>query len=143
MQYSVNGGTSWTTATAAPGSEGTTGLATAATGVAHALLWNVRADLGLVGPTSVRVRIAPFDPRPGLAAETPDFTVSNQLLLGDLNCDGTVNGLDVQPFVLVQVDPGAYPTNYPTCNPYRADLDGDGMVSLADLAPFVTLLVGD
>ncbi|MEM9410729.1 MAG: galactose oxidase-like domain-containing protein, partial [Planctomycetota bacterium] len=54
-----------------------------------------------------------------------------QTLLGDVNLDGTVNLLDVQPFVAL-ISTGQFQL--------EADVNQDSMVNLLDVAPFVTLL---
>ncbi len=58
---------------------------------------------------------------------------SAEVLLGDVNCDGVVNLLDVAPFVDV-VSGGGF-------NP-KADINEDGQVNLLDVAPFVAILSG-
>jgi len=63
-------------------------------------------------------------------------------LLGDLNCDGAVDGFDIQPFVLALTDPAGYAAQYPDCNRLLADCNGDGVVDGYDIQPFVGLLVG-
>ena len=54
-------------------------------------------------------------------------------MLGDVNCDGVVNLLDVAPFVDL-VSLGEFSA--------KADINGDGDVDLLDVAPFVALLAG-
>ena len=54
-------------------------------------------------------------------------------LLGDVNCDGVVDLLDVGPFVDI-VSRGEFST--------KADIDGDDAVTLLDVGPFVDLLIG-
>ena len=54
-------------------------------------------------------------------------------VLGDINCDGQVNLLDVAPFVDLIVDGGFSK---------KADFNGDGQVDLLDVGPFVDLLTG-
>ncbi len=54
-------------------------------------------------------------------------------LLGDVNLDGVVNGLDVDPFV------GLVTTG--TFQP-EGDMNGDGAVNGLDVAPFVAAVVG-
>jgi hypothetical protein len=58
---------------------------------------------------------------------------ANQLSLGDVNGDGTVNGLDVDPFVDVLLN-----------GPYQAaaDMNEDGEVNGLDVDPFVAAVVG-
>ncbi len=53
------------------------------------------------------------------------------ILMGDVNCDGLVNLLDVQPFVDL-IAGGDY-------NP-KADFDGNGFVNLLDVGPFIGVL---
>ncbi len=60
--------------------------------------------------------------------------------LGDMNCDGTVDGLDVHPFVLSLTDPRAYRDAYPDCNINRADVNNDAVIDLSDIDAFVRLL---
>ena len=57
----------------------------------------------------------------------PDF------LLGDVNCDGVVNLLDVAPFVEALTS-GEFNE--------KADVNEDGVVNLLDVQPFVSLLAG-
>ena len=54
-------------------------------------------------------------------------------VLGDVNCDGVVNLLDVGPFVDL-LGTGGFST--------KADINGDGSVNLLDVGPFVDLLGG-
>ncbi len=55
------------------------------------------------------------------------------VLLGDVNCDGIVDLLDVSPFVDLVINGGFSA---------KADINGDGVVSLLDVAPFVAILTG-
>jgi hypothetical protein len=61
--------------------------------------------------------------------------------MGDLNCDGAVNGLDVQAFVTALVDPTGYATKYAACDILLADLDSDGTVGISDVQPFSQALL--
>jgi hypothetical protein len=54
-------------------------------------------------------------------------------VLGDVNCDGIVNLLDVQPFVALLVS-GAFS--------FKADINQDLRVNMLDVGPFVALLSG-
>lgn len=59
--------------------------------------------------------------------------VIEAFVLGDVNCDGVVNLLDVDPFVdLISV--GGYFE--------KADINEDGVLNLLDVGPFVALLSG-
>ena len=55
------------------------------------------------------------------------------ILLGDINQDGAVNLLDVQPFVDLLTGGGFQA---------EADLNSDGVVDLLDVQPFVSALTG-
>lgn len=59
---------------------------------------------------------------------------------GDLDCDGQVAFLDINPFVLRLSNPSAYVGMYPDCPDRNADIDGNGAVDFGDINPFVTLL---
>jgi murein tripeptide amidase MpaA len=61
---------------------------------------------------------------------------------GDLNCDGTVDFGDINPFVLALIDPVSYATHYPDCNLMLADINDDGTVDFGDINPFIALLTG-
>jgi hypothetical protein len=59
---------------------------------------------------------------------------------GDTNCDGLVNGYDIDPFVLALTDPAAYALAYTGCPILNADCNGDGLVNGYDIDPFVVCL---
>ena len=54
-------------------------------------------------------------------------------MLGDVNCDGSVDLLDVTPFVDL-ISSGGFNA--------KADINMDGAVNLLDVVPFVNLLSG-
>ena len=62
------------------------------------------------------------------------------LLPADMNCDGRVDSLDIDPFVLAITDPTAYGNTYPYCSIGLADLNRDGEVSELDITSFVERL---
>jgi hypothetical protein len=59
----------------------------------------------------------------------------------DLNCDGSVNNFDIDPFVLALTDAAGYAVQFPDCNAALADVNGDGAVNNFDIDPFVACLV--
>lgn len=61
---------------------------------------------------------------------------------GDLDCDGSINGFDIEPFTLVLSDPAAYFAAYPDCDMDLADVNLDGSINGFDVDPFVGLLTG-
>jgi hypothetical protein len=62
-------------------------------------------------------------------------------LLGDLNCDGSLDSLDVEAFVLALVNPTAHAAAYPGCDPMLGDANGDEILDLSDVGPFAELLM--
>lgn len=70
----------------------------------------------------------------------PRAFLATPYLPGDVNCDGAIDGLDVDAFTLALVDPIGYDTQYTYCNRLLADVDGNGAVGLADVVPFAELL---
>ena len=82
------------------------------------------------------IRVGGFgstSPRTGCIVLNVDFEEAEQILLGDVNCDGVVNLLDVAPFVDL-VSNGGFSE--------KADINQDGIVNLLDVQPFVQLLAG-
>ncbi|MBU0640688.1 MAG: immune inhibitor A [Planctomycetes bacterium] len=67
-------------------------------------------------------------------------------LLGDLNCDGAVNGFDIDAFVLLlNATPPNYPeyyAAYPDCDHLLGDMNDDGLINGFDIDGFVALLGG-
>ncbi len=65
------------------------------------------------------------------------------VLLGDLNGDGALTGLDVDALILALADPEGYHARFPDLVADRiGDLDGDGLLTEADVDPFVSLFFG-
>ena len=62
--------------------------------------------------------------------------------IGDLNCDGSINNFDIDPFVLTLTDVPSYQAAYPNCDYMLADINNDGSVNNFDIDPFVDLLTG-
>ena len=65
------------------------------------------------------------------AAVLDAIAEDTDVLVGDVNCDGSIDLLDVAPFVAL-VTTGDFSE--------KADINADGNVDLLDVAPFVTLL---
>jgi hypothetical protein len=71
------------------------------------------------------------------------WAVAPQYDLGDVNCDGLINGFDIDPFVMVvSGNLTAYYASYPDCDHLLADVNEDGSVNGFDIDPFVTLIGG-
>lgn len=69
------------------------------------------------------------------------ISIDATILLGDLNCDGSVDFADIDPFVLVLIDEQQYRDAYPNCTPAAADINLDGSVDFSDIDGFVDCLV--
>ncbi|MBU0639265.1 MAG: hypothetical protein KKB50_10410 [Planctomycetes bacterium] len=62
---------------------------------------------------------------------------------GDLNCDGLINGFDIDGFVLALQGPDYYDPVYPDCERMNADINADGVVNGFDIDAFVELIIED
>ncbi len=62
------------------------------------------------------------------------------LLTGDMNCDGSLDFFDIDPFLLALFDPPGYSAAFPNCDLAAADVNGDGSVDFFDIDPFLTCL---
>ncbi|TWT41241.1 hypothetical protein RAS1_39350 [Phycisphaerae bacterium RAS1] len=78
----------------------------------------------------------------GAALNGVQFRAISPPLVGDANCDGQVNVLDINPFVQALSDPGAYVAANPTCGLFNVDTNGDEQVDVLDINPFIALLTG-
>ena len=72
----------------------------------------------------------------------PDIRLMRRLPRGDLNCDGVLNGADIDPFFLALGDPPAYAAAFPDCDSTLGDINGDGSLNGGDIDPFFELLGG-
>jgi hypothetical protein len=65
---------------------------------------------------------------------------------GDMNCDGTVDFADINPFVLYLSNYGVWLQTYVNCPPDIGDINGDGSYGdppdFGDINPFVALFSG-
>ncbi|MCZ6817277.1 MAG: hypothetical protein O7F76_11380, partial [Planctomycetota bacterium] len=59
----------------------------------------------------------------------------------DMNCDGNIDGLDVQAYLLAVLDPVQFEVDFPDCNVNNGDLNTDGHVDSGDNAAFAQCLV--
>ena len=78
--------------------------------------------------------------RPGGANEHSPASSPERGPRGNLNCDGSVNAFDIDPFVLALTDPAGYSEAYPNCAIDNADINCDGAVNAFDIDPFVQCL---
>jgi hypothetical protein len=82
-----------------------------------------------------------------LGAASFSFTVQSEpsVYHGDLNCDGSVDFGDINPFVMYLSSFAAWQATYADCPPENGDINGDGTYgqsSFGDINPFVALLTG-
>jgi hypothetical protein len=64
---------------------------------------------------------------------------------GDMNCDGTIDFADINPFVLYLSNIAVWQATYANCPLTNGDINGDGtygQASFGDINPFVALLTG-
>jgi len=73
----------------------------------------------------------------GKLDKTGDLAV---LGLGDMNADGQVNNLDINPFVLALTDAQAFEAQFGFDPATVGDINGDGRFNNLDINPFVELL---
>jgi hypothetical protein len=111
---------------------------------ANALRWgtlyNFWFDADVPPPSATLAELSLF--KPG----TPD-TLEIRVgplpsLAGDTNCDGGVDFGDINPFVQLLTNPGAWQAAYPGCPTANGDINDDGSVDFGDINPFVALLTG-
>lgn len=73
VEYSLDGGATWYTATAGAGGEGTSNLASGPDGYIHTFVWASGSDISTL--SSVKLRITPSDIAEGAAGVSGAFTV--------------------------------------------------------------------
>ncbi|MCG3126799.1 MAG: hypothetical protein CHACPFDD_01654 [Phycisphaerae bacterium] len=70
------------------------------------------------------------------------LAIRNRFITGDVNCDGTRNAYDIDPFVLAISDPTDYEARFPDCPLSNADANDDGSVDAFDVDAFIAALTG-
>lgn len=60
---------------------------------------------------------------------------------GDLNCDCLLESSDVSALVMALIDPAGYAAAFSGCDIRHGDLNEDGMINGADVAPFLDLML--
>ena len=80
---------------------------------------------------------------PGLNLTNMDrFPLMHRFILGDMNCDGTVNFADINPFVLAMTNPEAYRAQFHILPALHGDINQDGSFDFGDINPFTALISG-
>ncbi len=72
-----------------------------------------------------------------LDADRSGFIDSCEFDLGDMNCDGRLNGFDIRPFVTAIIDPDEYLAEFAGCPILHADMDFDGRAGVSDIRNFI------
>lgn len=63
--------------------------------------------------------------------------------LGDMDCNNSVNTLDLDDFVQALLNPALYNASHTLCSITLADMNGDGLIDALDIQPFVTCVTGN
>jgi hypothetical protein len=107
--------------------------------------WRINDFITPTATTQVRFTVNDTDPGSLMEALIDDFSISyvacQTNIPGDLNCDGSVNVFDIDPFVMALTDPGGYATIFPSCDRMLADCNCDDLVNAFDIDAFVNCLV--
>lgn len=61
---------------------------------------------------------------------------------GDSNCDGRINGFDIDAFVVAMLSPDTFEIIYPNCETDTSDCNADGIVNNFDVDPFISFVSG-
>jgi hypothetical protein len=100
--------------------------------------WILKSSEAPGGATAKRFNTREFsDPtlRPAL---TISFSPpAPPVLLGDMNCDSSVNLADVDPFVLALISPDEYAAAFPGCDLQHANMNADSTVDALDIDGFI------
>lgn len=134
VEVSSNAGTTWTQVEAVPNTPGW-------------VFCSVRIRDFVSLTSQMRFRFSATDnPNNSVTEAALDaFTISDFVcvapphVIGDTNCDGSTNGLDIESFVLAISDPCAYASAY-ACDVRRADTNDDGTLNGQDVQGFLSLL---
>ncbi|MDX2197584.1 MAG: PQQ-dependent sugar dehydrogenase [Phycisphaerae bacterium] len=73
-----------------------------------------------------------------LDADRSGFIDACEIGLGDMNCDGRLNGFDIRPFVTAIIAPDEYVAEFAGCPILHADLDFDGRADVGDIPNFIS-----
>lgn len=76
-----------------------------------------------------------------LNMDVTKLSVSFMERLGDANCDGIVNGRDVEAFVIKLLNEEQYGFQFPCCPSSNLDINLDGEITPDDIVDFAAILV--
>lgn len=95
-------------------------------------LWDEGESNGAPCIVAYERRVLPWDvwrlPAPGPSGH------------GDMDCDGSFNGFDIEAFVTALTDPDTFKRRWPDCDIRRADVSHDGTVNASDIQVFAETL---
>jgi len=102
--------------------------------------WDSKENIKVIAWAQMPYSQAPAEVHQAAMLQYPFNPCGNQAL-GDANCDGTVDGFDIQPFVLALTDPNSWIAQYPNCDILCVcDANCDGTVDGFDIQYFVGCL---
>jgi len=107
-------------------------------------MWTIGGEYGLSGTIGqVDASLAMTDASGAYSLTGGFWSPCAGFVPGDANCDGAVNALDIDPFILALTQPALYDTMLPECDLIcNNDINGDGDVNPLDIDPFIVLLTG-
>ncbi len=110
-------------------------------------LWRLQT---FIGPGGRRQHAMAYDSARGVTIVhggfgtfTDTWEMTRCAFLGDMNCDGSINGADIDPFFLALGDPPAYSAAFPECNINNGDMNCDQAVNGADIDIFFAWMAGN
>lgn len=103
--------------------------------------WGKKTDIRIVAWAQTPATSWPAEVHQAVKVSWP-FPPLDPWDLGDLNCDGSVNGFDAEPFALAILSPVQYAISFPNCDRDLADCNSDGSVNGFDIDYFVAILTG-
>lgn len=64
-----------------------------------------------------------------------------EFICGDIDCNGSIDAFDIEPFILALLNPAQYAIDFPNCELAVADINGDGQVDSFDIEPFISVVL--
>jgi len=118
VQFSEDGGSSFSSATEGTGGDGTSGLSSSPTGTEHTFVWDTNTDIGIDDQSDIQIKITPHD---GLVSGTADTTSNFRV---DNNNDPTLTYTGESNYTTSYVYPtSAYENDIYTFRVCYTDLD--------------------
>lgn len=100
-------------------------------------------DFSQIGENGAYMALNDGDGGSGIDVGSPGIAVGlDDVVLGDLDCDGDVDFDDIEAFVLGLTDPTSYENTYGVPPSTKGDIDEDGDLDFDDIPGFVDILTG-